>query len=184
MATYEMYRPVNKAGTGVWVWATSEGEAAQVFVAAGRARSLDGVVRCRLDTVTASMFGRPPRRRDSFRVVDSSTGADLGPLADLERTGTMSWAMDPDDPHWVLTPVDVDGEGEGTDRGCGTCHPPEPGSADAAAIDTFALFLREAGRAGVDPRGPLPDTAEARAFARRWGPYVSGEADGPTGTAP
>ena len=99
MATYEMYRPVNKAGTSVWVWATSEGEAAQVFVAAGRARSLDGVVRCRLDTVTASMFGRPPRRRDSFRAVDSSTGADLGPLADLERTGTMSWAMDSDDPN-------------------------------------------------------------------------------------
>ena len=101
MATWEMYRPVNRGGNGAWVWATSEGEAARVFVAAGRARNLAGVIRCHL-------VDRPA----NLRVVDQATGADLGPLAELERTGTLAWAVSETDPHWLLQPIDLE-EGAG-----------------------------------------------------------------------
>ena len=67
---------------------------------------------------------------------------------------------------------------------CGTCQPPADGTPDREVIDVFTDFLREAGAAGVNPRDPLPDTPEANKFARRWGPYLRGEADGPTENAP
>lgn len=117
MATWEMYRPVNKAGSSAWVWATSEGEAARVFVAAGHARSLDGVVRCQLDGYPSRLVGRPARRADSLRVIDRNDGANLGPLAELEATGILAWVADGTDPHWLLQPIDLGGELEG---------PPEP----------------------------------------------------------
>lgn len=67
---------------------------------------------------------------------------------------------------------------------CGTCRLPADGTPERETIDTFAAFLRDAGAAGVNPRDPLPDTPEANEFARRWGPYLRGEADGPTESAP
>jgi hypothetical protein len=71
-----------------------------------------------------------------------------------------------------------------TDPTCGTCRPPADDTPEREVIDVFADFLREAGAAGVNPRDPLPDTTAARAFARRWGPYMRGEASGPADTAP
>ena len=41
MGSYSMFRPHNSAGNGASVWAPDEPTAAQVFVTAGRARSLN-----------------------------------------------------------------------------------------------------------------------------------------------
>lgn len=110
MGSYSLFRPRNSAGNGASVWAPDEATAAQVFVTAGRARSLAGVKRCpRLDP-PSDLIGRPPRRAGSLRVVELGTDADLGPLDDLERTGTLAWVASDTDPHWVLTPIDLDEE--------------------------------------------------------------------------